>query len=371
MSFQGLGQTQPEAAAILQELISSNNVPPCMLFCGKPYSGKMFAAMKTANALGSDNQSTIIISDRNHNYRIKTALKLFRDFGNNASKKFLADTVNTFLSQFNGAMSDSQSSANKKKFSGAGDCADLISGLKDVPENQSKKAADEIEKALNSLIDLKNGPSQMKMTSISIGQVRALKDWCSTSSLEGKRKTIIIEGLENSSSGAINSLLKILEEPPKDTSFILISSNPGRMPATILSRVRKINFKSLGEKEKKYVLSSIFINPNDYEDLETFFVEYSGVNDKLLKETAAKAIKKQQYDLPALAEELEKTQAWDRFFSHVVKEIRKGLLENSIEERRARYLLDEINNAVSSAKAFVQTRRMTLDFVLFRIKEVL
>ena len=45
--------------------------------------------------------------------------------------------------------------------------------------------------------------------------------------------------------GAFNALLKILEEPPKGTIFILCTTDPQKIPATILSRVQRFDFKRI------------------------------------------------------------------------------------------------------------------------------
>ncbi|HEX7965068.1 MAG TPA: DNA polymerase III subunit delta' [Gammaproteobacteria bacterium] len=71
---------------------------------------------------------------------------------------------------------------------------------------------------------------------ISIEQVRELVGRVQLSSQYGGRKLAVIEPAEGMSHAAMNSLLKTLEEPPADTLLLLVSSAPGRLPATIRSR---------------------------------------------------------------------------------------------------------------------------------------
>lgn len=100
-------------------------------------------------------------------------------------------------------------------------------------------------------------PMEDKKT-ISIDQIRSLKDSLLLTSLKGKGKVGIIYPAEAMTYPAANSLLKILEEPPKDTMIILISESSGKLPRTIVSRSQIINcghpsfdqtIKWLGERE--------------------------------------------------------------------------------------------------------------------------
>lgn len=83
-------------------------------------------------------------------------------------------------------------------------------------------------------------PIENKKT-VSIDQIRSLKQSLLLTSLKGKGKVGIIYPAETMTYPAANSLLKILEEPPKDTMIILITESIGKLPKTILSRSQIIN----------------------------------------------------------------------------------------------------------------------------------
>lgn len=362
--FFGLEDTQRSVSEQLETLFDENKFPNSMLFTGPSCSGKMYAALCCAKKFNSDQDSTIIISDRTHKYRIKTALKLFEKNRNKASKEFLIDTVSVFLKQYHGALLESLSSTNKKKFSDAGTCSEILDEIKTCQENEILALNTKLDKAISPLVD------QNKTSSISVSQVRAIRDWARETNIDDKPKFVIIEGLENSTDSASNALLKILEEPPENTIFILLSTNPGRIPSTILSRVRKFVFNPLTNTEKAFVLNKIFVNPNQYEDLDSFFIEYSGVNDSLLKENAWLLVNKEELQLKELVDELESNGAWDRFFYLVTKELREKSITSN-DTRRYEFLLNEINQIVSKGKTFNQTKRLTFDFVIYRTNEVL
>jgi len=76
---------------------------------------------------------------------------------------------------------------------------------------------------------------------IKIDQVRTLTARVQeTAQLQG-RKVVVIEPPEALNINAANALLKVLEEPPGDTLFILVSSEPGRLMATIRSRCQPVS----------------------------------------------------------------------------------------------------------------------------------
>jgi DNA polymerase III subunit delta' len=75
---------------------------------------------------------------------------------------------------------------------------------------------------------------------ITIDRVRALTDFVQLSSHRQRAKVAVIAPAERMNAAAANALLKTLEEPPAGTYLILVSDRPARLPATILSRCRKL-----------------------------------------------------------------------------------------------------------------------------------
>ena len=65
----------------------------------------------------------------------------------------------------------------------------------------------------------------------------------------GKYKVYIIDEVHMLSTGAFNALLKTLEEPPKHVIFILATTEPHKIPPTIISRCQRFDFKQISTKE--------------------------------------------------------------------------------------------------------------------------
>ena len=75
---------------------------------------------------------------------------------------------------------------------------------------------------------------------IVVDKIRALTAWAQLTSHRGGAKVGIIDPAERMNAAAANALLKTLEEPPTDTFLLLISHQPGRLPATIRSRCQVV-----------------------------------------------------------------------------------------------------------------------------------
>lgn len=141
----------------------------------------------------------------------------------------------------------------------------------------------------------------------SVDNIRELRDKAIYLPTKLKYKVYIIDEVHMLSKGAFNALLKILEEPPKHLIFILATTEPERIPKTIISRVQRFDFKriddSLIAKNLSRVLDTI---GKKYEDEAVQIVARAGAgsmrdalsmlestisySDTLTKESVLKAL---------------------------------------------------------------------------------
>lgn len=75
-----------------------------------------------------------------------------------------------------------------------------------------------------------------------VDNVRDIIENAKYKSMDSKYKVYIIDEVHMLSTGAFNALLKILEEPPKHVVFIACTTDPQKIPATIMSRLQRFNF---------------------------------------------------------------------------------------------------------------------------------
>jgi DNA polymerase-3 subunit delta' len=80
---------------------------------------------------------------------------------------------------------------------------------------------------------------------ISVDQVRSLGDLLAVTPSMSAWRAIVIDSVDDLEASAANALLKMLEEPPANTLFFLVSHNPGRLLPTIRSRCRRLDFGKL------------------------------------------------------------------------------------------------------------------------------
>lgn len=96
----------------------------------------------------------------------------------------------------------------------------------------------------------------------SVDNIRSLKDTIMYQPSFGKYRVYIIDEVHMLSTGAFNALLKTLEEPPSHVIFILATTELNKIPATILSRCQKFEFKKVSQEDIKSRLKYILDKEN-------------------------------------------------------------------------------------------------------------
>ncbi len=82
-----------------------------------------------------------------------------------------------------------------------------------------------------------------------IDDFRAIREKVAYQPVQGQKKVYIIDEVHMLTNEAFNAILKTLEEPPAHALFILATTNPEKIPETVLSRCQLIQFRNLSETE--------------------------------------------------------------------------------------------------------------------------
>lgn len=90
-----------------------------------------------------------------------------------------------------------------------------------------------------------------------VDEIRELRDKVSLVPSFGKYKVYIIDEVHMLTTAAFNALLKTLEEPPKHIIFILATTEPHKIPQTILSRCQRFDFKKISISDIKSRIKKI------------------------------------------------------------------------------------------------------------------
>ena len=83
----------------------------------------------------------------------------------------------------------------------------------------------------------------------SVEDIRSIREEVNFLPTKAKFRVYIIDEVHMLSTGAFNALLKTLEEPPEHVKFILATTEPQKLPATILSRCQRFDFKRISNED--------------------------------------------------------------------------------------------------------------------------
>lgn len=95
-----------------------------------------------------------------------------------------------------------------------------------------------------------------------VDEIREIKNKVNLVPSVSKYKVYIIDEVHMLSIGAFNALLKTLEEPPEYIIFILATTDPQKLPATIISRCQRFDFTSISHDKMKECLENIVKEEN-------------------------------------------------------------------------------------------------------------
>lgn len=175
-----------------------------------------------------------------------------------------------------------------------------------------------------------------------IDEIRELRQRINLSTVAAPYKVYIIDEVHMLTTEAFNALLKTLEEPPAHVVFVLCTTEPQKVPATIISRCLHITFKTATEEELvrsfKRIVSGEKLNVDkEVLSLVAHFSEGSFRDgSKILQELSIKA--KGRKITPAFVEESFKTQSVSTQTEELIK---------FLEEKDAKKALEQVQKLVN------------------------
>lgn len=100
---------------------------------------------------------------------------------------------------------------------------------------------------------------------ITVDQVRSLGELFDLTPALSPWRVVVIDSIDDLEKSAANALLKMLEEPPANTIFFLVSHSPGRLLPTVRSRCRRLDFQSLDDDAMTSILAKALPELKDFE----------------------------------------------------------------------------------------------------------
>ena len=167
----------------------------------------------------------------------------------------------------------------------------------------------------------------------SVEDIRSIRDEVNFLPTVAKYRVYIIDEVHMLSIGAFNALLKTLEEPPEHVKFILATTEPQKLPATILSRCQRFDFKKISNEYIKsrieYICNQDKINIEP-EAINTIAVLAEGamrdalsILERCLQEDTDKITNAQVKDLVGLP----KIESVNRVLNNVVDHNMQGTMD--------------------------------------------
>ncbi len=123
----------------------------------------------------------------------------------------------------------------------------LLSGVDSFNINENNPSVLRVNNCSHSDLLVIEPDPEKASNEISVDQIRRISGFLRLSASETQYRIVIIDSADNMNNAAANALLKLLEEPPANAVFILISHCPGRLLATIKSRCRYLNLGELSD----------------------------------------------------------------------------------------------------------------------------
>ena len=295
-----------EAGKLLAADIRHNRLPGAILFSGSEASGKLTAALETARILSCHENpqgkwlcecpsclqhkslicsNLMLMGPRDCSLEISAAAKTFTDahFINakfiDAARYLFLRSVRKLTLRFNGILWEGDSSLNKigSLIEEVNENLEVLDFPRELPDiTEVKKICEEISKLCSKLEE------DFLYDSIPINQVRNMEAWAHIKTEEG-RKTVIIENADRMQTSVRNALLKILEEPPEDVVFILLTSKRNAIMQTILSRVRTYNFADRTLDQQQEVIQRVFHNDDFNGSINDYLLTYLPVTPSEIK----------------------------------------------------------------------------------------
>ncbi len=369
--FENAKSIQPDIVQQLENDLQHDLVAQSSLFYGDEFTGKLTTALDFSSVLTGmpinqllKSQAIAIITSRNSKLRLDAIFSMWERYSNTYIRNRVIQEVRVFTSQFQDSISTlSKKETENFRLDKIGEILLDLETERDYKTEEVKKYIKDLKSYLAPLIS-----KSQKSSALSIEMIRQLQLWLSTSSGENK-KVAILENIEDISVGAKNSLLKLLEEPPENAYIILISNIPNKLLDTILSRVRKYEFKSIDKKAAKELIATRYYGDSD--DFYLFYLKQAYGEDitkldKMASYYSSAILEGKRLDVEALNEIvdiLDRYQTYPYFYSLVCGLIEKATLTGALSYKRAKALLTTINGHIDIGQTFNQNQHNILDIV--------
>lgn len=382
---------QPGVTRLIEELKSSR-MPYASMFKGERYTGKLTAALETARVLSCGNTGsalcdcdsctrqrltsypyTLILGNRDFMVEIEAHATGFLKYRNEHYARKLVRSVRILLGRFRSDIFEPTGNVQKASAVSAYETDELI---EEFLSNHTEKRTLSADKAIKAIIKKAAALDQsIKSSNIPVQQIRGINTWL-LSTPEDSTKCVIIEGVESMGDASQNALLKVLEEPPARSYFILLSGRIGRLLPTITSRVRTYHFADLGPDAVSQILQEEFqTDPESYDSIKTCLMMMGGVDCRQLRSDAeiflGQAIGRKDYEpilLSSIIERIQKNKTLGSFLEELGDILAQDFHDGLLSDRQAERFIREIDESSRRANEMRQSVGLVMERLLYMMR---
>ena len=272
--------------------LSKNALPRALLFYGPALSGKLTTALELSRAMmcgnGSANWNCACNSCRlnrilENPYLLLIGPRNFLDEINAAAGVLLRSTKDSSRFLFIRAVRKLTRRYDRVLWEGIENrMASYVPAIEELQEiiekfypDQPLPAADALGKLTSRTIKLcEKISSHAASETIPVHQIRRATYWSHISAQDSK-KIIIVENADRMNASASNALLKVLEEPPRETYFLLITTRKESIIPTLRSRLRPFGFVDRPEDTTRELLQRVFNEDStEHRTLHDYFLAW-------------------------------------------------------------------------------------------------
>ena len=379
--------------------IMENRFPGAVLFSGPGGSGKLTSALETARVLSCAGErkghwlcacpscllhkalssaSLLIAGPRDCTPEIAAAERAFVAAVSggakylDASRYFFLRSVRKLTARFNPVLWQGDDKLSKI----AAVVSEIDEELEPLDFPHELPEAEKIAKATEKLRKLcEKLEGEFLYDSIPIAHIRNASAWARLKVAHGK-KTIIIENADRMLESVRNALLKILEEPPEDTVFILTTARRSAVMPTILSRVRTYNFYERPLSAQHEVIQRVFHADGFSGSIDDYLLTFLPVQPALIAEKSrdffSSVVRGHIPDIPALIKDCGKFEprVLLRLFLNGMQDCSRKLLASPVGSQAAVELTEALGSCWNTVTVYNQSVNSALEILVRELAKI-
>ena len=285
---------QREVVSELQREIARGTLPSALLFYGPIYTGKLTTALELARVLTCSGTREWTCPCRSceqnrsmtHPYILQLGSRYFLEeilacadaairIDKPSTRYLFIRAVRKLLRRFDGLLWE----GSKKNLNPVMDDLETVNEILQTIHPEEKgtykldKLCDDVHKHCQKITKF------ILTDSIPVNQIRRAAFWTHTTG-HTATKIVILENIDKMADGSSNALLKILEEPPADTYFILITTKREGIIPTLKSRLRQYQFRERDSTTAMQILDKVFHEESgEFMSIKDYFLAWSARPD--------------------------------------------------------------------------------------------